>query len=99
MNQSHIASISAPVANNGTGEAYPAEPTGMGGPVGKGGVATNKTDVATSKEPHCLSGPTRCEKGYDSCHAAETVRRPGVRRDLSFDVHTIVHGRLAFRKT
>jgi len=32
--------------------------------------------VATSKEPPCLSGPTRCEEGYDSCHAAESVRRP-----------------------
>jgi len=27
-------------------------------------VATNQTDVATSKEPHCLSGPTKCEEGY-----------------------------------
>jgi hypothetical protein len=30
---------------------------------GPEGVATNKTDVATTKEPHCLSGPTRCEEG------------------------------------
>ena len=53
---------------------------------GRGGVATHKTDVATNKEPRCVSGPTRCEEGYDSlpfdiAHGPEPAEGPRRRYD------------------